>query len=296
MAVRAVTVRCLALLSMCLATPAAVLAAVPIVAAEDVYAAVARQIAGPDASVTAVLHNPDQDPHTFEASASIAHGVGAARIVVVNGADYDPWMDRILGATRRPDRQVIDVAALLGRGLGDNPHLWFDPAAMPAFARALAIALDRADPAHAAAHATALATFLASLRPLDARVAALRARYAGVPVTATEPVFGLLGQAIGLAMRNERFGVAIMNGTEPRASDVRAFEADLRNHRVRLLIYNAQASDPAAARMRGIAQAAGIPVVGVNETLPEGVATYQAWVTATLDALEPALTPQPARR
>lgn len=274
-------------LLLCLAGPAR--ADVRIVAAEDVYAAVARQIAGPEAVVTSILHNPDQDPHTFEASASIAHEVGAADIAVVNGADYDPWMDRILAATRRPARQVIDVSRLLGRKPGDNPHLWFDPAAMPAFGQALAAALDHADPAHAEAHAAKLAEFLASLKPLDARVAALRQKYAGVPITATEPVFGLLAGAVGLDMRNTRFQVAIMNGTEPRASDVRAMEADLREHKVRLLVFNAQAADATAQRMRTLAEAAHIPVVGVNETLPAGVTTYQAWIGATLDALEPAL-------
>ena len=276
------------MLLFCLAGPADA-ATVHVVAAEDVYAAVAREIAGADASVISILHNPDQDPHTFEASASIAHEVGAADVAVVNGADYDPWMDRILAATRRPDRQVIDVSRLLGRKAGDNPHLWFDPAAMPAFARAFAAALDRADPERGAKHATKLADFLASLKPLDARVAALRQRYAGVPITATEPIFGLLAGALGLEVRNMQFQVAIMNGTEPRASDVRAMEGDLRNHRVRLLVFNAQTSDATARRMRTLAEAAHVPVVGVNETLPAGITTYQAWVAATLDALEPAL-------
>ena len=95
--------------------------------------------------------------------------------------------------------------------------------------------------------------------------------------------------AVGLDMRNTRFQVAIMNGTEPRASDVRAMEADLREHKVRLLVFNAQAADATAQRMRTLAEAAHIPVVGVNETLPAGVTTYQAWIGATLDALEPAL-------
>lgn len=266
---------------------------IKVVAAENVYAAVARQIAGPDAGVSSILHNPDQDPHTFEASASIAHDVGAADIVVVNGADYDPWMDRIVAATRRPARQVIDIAALLGRNPGDNPHLWFDPAAMPAFGRAFAAALDHSDPAHRADHAAKLEAFLASLQPLDARVAGLRAKYAGVDVTATEPIFGLLARAIGLTVRNERFQVAIMNGTEPRASDVRAMEGDLRGHKVRLLVFNAQASDATARRMRMLAETVHVPVVGVNETFPEGMTTYQALVTSTLDALEPALAAKP---
>lgn len=279
--------------SMLIAIPAWATAAsanpVRIVAAEDVYAAVARDLAGPDAVVVSILHNPDQDPHSFEASASIAHEVATAQIAEVNGADYDPWMDRLLAASPNADRQVIDIAALLGRKPGDNPHLWFDSAAMPAFARALATDLDRADPAHATDHAARLAAFLDSLRPLDARIAALKGQYAGTPVTATEPIFGLLAEALGLTMRNEPFQIAIMNGTEPRASDIRAMEADLRQRNVRFLVYNRQASDQTAERMRTIAGAAHVTVVGVEETLPEGVTSYQAWVGKTLDAVAQAL-------
>ncbi len=108
-------------------------------------------------------------------------------------------------------------------------------------------------------------------------------------MTATEPIFGPLSGALGLTMRNERFQVAIMNDTEPRASDIRAMEADLRQRRVRFLVYNRQASDRIAEHMRTIAAAAHVPVVGLEETLPDGVTSYQAWVGRTLDAVEQAL-------
>jgi zinc/manganese transport system substrate-binding protein len=38
-----------------------------------------------------------------------------------------------------------------------------------------------------------------------------------VPVTATEPVFGHMSDAIGLDMRNQRFQLATMNDTEASA-------------------------------------------------------------------------------
>ena len=103
-------------------------------------------IAGTDARVTSILSNPDQDPHLFEASPSVARLLSAATIVVYNGADYDPWMAKLLAATRSPDRSVIVVADLVHRKAGDNPHLWYDPPTMPAFATALAAALSRARP------------------------------------------------------------------------------------------------------------------------------------------------------
>ena len=259
-----------------------------IVAAQNFYGDVAGQGAGPGVPVTSIVNSPDQDPHTFEASPSTARALSAARIVVYNGLDYDPWMAKLVRATRSPERQVLVVASLLGRRAGANPHLWYDPAVMPAVAKAVAQALAAADPANAEGYNGRLAAFTASLQPLDAKVAALRTRFAGTPVTATEPVFGYMATALGLDVRNERFQLAVMNGTEPRSSDVKAFEADLRGKKVRVMFYNGQATGPAAQRLLRLAREAGIAVVAVTETQPAGM-TYQAWMLAQLDALETAL-------
>ena len=76
---------------------------VKVVAAENFYGDVAGQIGGPSVAVTSILTNPDQDPHLFEASASTARNLATARIVIFNGADYDPWMSKLLSPIRRPD-------------------------------------------------------------------------------------------------------------------------------------------------------------------------------------------------
>lgn len=261
---------------------------VTIVAAENFYGDVAGQLAGPGAAVESVLSNPDQDPHLFEASPSVARSLSAARIVIYNGADYDPWMVKLLRAAKSTDRRVIVVADLVHKKAGDNPHVWYDPATMAAAARALSAALIAADPAGRAGYEQRLQAFTDGLKPLEATIAAMRAKYAGAAVTATEPVFGYMASALGLTMRNERFQVSVMNSTEPRASDVAAFEGDLRKHLVRAFIYNSQASDPAAKRLLDIAKASGVPVVGVTETEPGGQ-TYQGWMMAQLKALDAAL-------
>lgn len=262
-----------------------------VVAAENFYGDIARQIGSATVQVTSILSNPDQDPHLFEASPSVARAIAAADVVAYNGVDYDPWMAKLLAAGARTQR-VIVVADLTGATPGSNPHLWYAPATIPAFARALAEQLTLADPAHAGAFNTGLQRVLASLQTLQDRVAALRRRYAGTPVTATEPVFGLMAQALGLDMRNERFQLAVMNDTEPSASDVAAVEQDLRQRRVKLFIYNSQATDTAAKRLLTIARTAGVPVIGVTETEPAGM-DYQTWMMSQLDALDRALSPHP---
>jgi zinc/manganese transport system substrate-binding protein len=261
---------------------------VAVVAAENVYGDIAEQLGGEAVKVSSLISNPSQDPHLFEASPATARALSTAQIVIANGADYDAWLDKLLQASPRAGRNLISVAELLGRKAGGNPHLWYDPAAMPALANALAAALQKADPAHAADYKSRLDRLLAALKPIEQRVAAMRAKYKGEPVTATEPVFGPMLDAVGLISRNQRFQLAMMNDTEPSAQDLAAFETDLKQHKVKVLINNTQVSEVVSQRLVAIAKAADIPVVGVTETLPPGK-HFQDWVLAELDALDKAL-------
>lgn len=261
---------------------------VPVVAAENFYGDIAQQIGGPGVKVTSILSNPDQDPHLFEASPSVARGISAARIVIYNGIDYDPWMEKLLGAARSADRKAIVVADLIGKKPGDNPHIWYDPATMLALAQALADTLSSADPARQAGYQQRLAGFQTSMQPVQAKIARLKERLAGTPVTATEPVFGYMFEALGMQVRNQSFQMSVMNDTEPSASDIAAFEDDLKTRKVKLLVYNSQASNPVAARLEKLARAAHVPVVGATETEPAGKG-YQAWMMGELDAIDRAL-------
>jgi zinc/manganese transport system substrate-binding protein len=259
-----------------------------VVAAENFYGDVVNQLGGDRVSVTSIMSNPDEDPHLFEASPKTARALQNANLVVYNGADYDPWMAKLLNASKNAKRTTIVAADLVGKKGGDNPHLWYDPATMPAVARAVSAALVTADPAHKSEYDANLAKFLDSLKPIDAKVADLHGKYAGVPVTATEPVFGYMSDAIGLSMRNLRFQLATMNDTEASASDIAAFERDLREKRVRVLIYNSQATEALTKRMLKLAQQSHVPTMSVTETEPAGK-TYQQWMLSQLDALESAL-------
>ncbi len=252
------------------ARPAAAASTI-VVAAQAHYANLARQLA-PGADVTAVPIGPAQDPHTFEPGPSIGRALARAQIVIQNGLGYDPWLDRL--ARSRP-RLVI--ATILGRHTGDNPHLWYDPTGFEPVTRALATAL-QADPA----------SVLARFDPILTRIAALRTAHAGTPVAATEPVFGLMTQAIGLDMRHGRFQLAVMNGTEPRLSDVAALESDLRGRRVRVLITNSQTAGGITGRVAALARSAGVALAPVTETMPPAL-DYHGWLDASLTTLQMAL-------
>ena len=260
-----------------------------IVTAENFYGDIARQVGGDRVAVVSIMSNPDQDPHLFETTPTVVRQLANAHIVILNGANYDPWMDKLLSAAPRPGRVVINAAQLNGRKSGDNPHLWYDPATMPTMATALAGALTHLDSAHAADYATRLKETLASLARITQRIAQLKAKHAGISVTATEPVFGLMVEALGLTMRNQRFQLAMMNDTEPSARDVAALESDLKEHKVKALIYNSQVSEKLTERMRAIAGAAKIPVIAVTETMPANI-SFQDWVLGELDVVDKALS------
>ncbi len=275
---------------LCLAAPAPGFADPPlgIVAAENFYGDIAAQIGGPEVRVTSILETPDQDPHLFETSPSVARAVAQATIVIYNGLDYDPWMQTLLAATPNPARTALDVATLAGARPGSNPHLWYKTDAIRTLADALCDRLSRADPAQRDAFAARRDRLDAALSGLDAKLAALRTAFADTPVTATEPVFGYVFEALGWPVRNARFQLAVMNDTEPSPSDIAAFETDLKDDRVKLLVYNSQAANATARHMVDVAKAAHVPVLGVTETKPAAVA-YQDWVAGEIDAIDAAL-------
>ncbi|MTH95024.1 metal ABC transporter solute-binding protein, Zn/Mn family [Roseibium sp. RKSG952] len=261
---------------------------IKIVAAENFYGNVAKTIGGPQVTVTSILSNPNQDPHLFEADVETAKAVSTADIAIYSGADYDPWMLKLLKASPNSERTTIDAAALTGHKPGDNPHIWYDPKTIPAVAKALTADLSTKDSANAELYHQRLEAFLASLHPLTELIAKLKTSYAGTPVTATEPVFGYMAKALGLDMRNQGFQIAIMNNTAPSAKDVAAFENDLRNKTVKVLFYNSQVTDHTTTTMLNLAKENGIPVVGVTETEPANE-DYVTWMTDQLDALNQAL-------
>lgn len=272
--------------------PAVAAAPIRIVAAENFYGDLARQIGGASAQVTSILASPNDDPHLFESSPSTARSLADADIVVYNGAGYDPWMDSLLSATAKPSRAVLNVATLTGHASGDNPHLWYDPATFSAVAKALADELAKRDPANAATFAASRDAFASDFAKVLDGVAAISREHTGVPVTATEPVFGYMAAAMGLDMLNEGFQLSVMNETEPSATDVAAFEASLKDGAAKILFYNSQVADDTTARLLDIARTNHVPVVGVTETMPANE-TIQSWFAKEIAAVEAALAERP---
>jgi zinc/manganese transport system substrate-binding protein len=262
------------------------------VGAENEYASVISQIGGKYTRVTAILSNPNTDPHTFESSPSVAQVVGSAQLVVQNGVGYDSFMNKIEAASPDSARTVIDVQKLLG--LPDstpNPHLWYSPATMPAVAAAVAARLSALQPAHKAYFASRLAAFRTSLKPWLQAIAHFRAAYPGTAVAVTEPVSDYMLQAAGAKILTPfTFQSDVMNGVDPSPQAIAEQDSLFKDHRVKVLLYNQQVTDSLTQSFLKAAATYGIPVIGVYETMPVPGYTYQSWMLAEVQALQKAVT------
>jgi zinc/manganese transport system substrate-binding protein len=264
------------------------------VGAENEYANVISQIGGRYVKASAIMSNPNTDPHTFEASPGVAQAVGKAKLVVQNGVGYDDFMGKIEAASPSSSRKVIDVQKLLG--LSDstpNPHLWYSPRTMPAVAQALVADLSALLPAHAAYFKANEQRFDASLRPWLTALKGFSRRYPDTTAATTEPVSDYMLQAAGIKnLTPFSMQADIMNGTDPSPQAVSLQDGLFSEHRAKLFVYNQQVTDTITQNFLKAAARAGVPVVGVYETMPTPGYDYQSWMMAELEAIEKAVSNQ----
>jgi zinc/manganese transport system substrate-binding protein len=262
------------------------------IGAESEYANVISQIGGSYVHVSAILNNPNTDPHTFESSPSVAREVSGAKLIVQNGVGYDDWISKIESATSGSSRHVIVVQHLLH--LPDskpNPHLWYSPETMPKVAQSVATELSTLQPGHSAYFENNVQQFDASLTPWLDAIASFKAKYGGTPVATTEPVADYLLQAMGADnLTPFSFQADIMNGTDPSPQGISLENGFFNKHEVKVFCYNQQVVDALTTSIRQNAEKYAVPVVGVYETMPTPGYNYQSWMLAETRAIQNAIT------
>jgi len=261
------------------------------VAAENQYANVLSQIGGKYVKVTSILNNPNTDPHTYEASPSIAQSVGRSQLIVQNGVGYDSFMNNIEAASPNPKRKVIVVQHVLK--LPDstsNPHLWYNPTTMPAVAKVMASDLTALAPNHRVYFQSKLTAFDASLQPWLRAVASFKAKYSGTKLAVTEPVADYLLQAMGAKILTPFvFQADVMNGVDPSPEDITLEKGYFTKHQAKVFCYNEQVVSSLTASIRQSALANNVAVVGVYETMPTPGYNYQTWMLAEVNAIQKAV-------
>jgi zinc/manganese transport system substrate-binding protein len=279
------------LLSGCGGISSASTTGVRVVAAENFWGSIAKQIAGSKANVQSIIVNPAQDPHSYEPTANDARTLATSQLAIVNGVGYDPWAPKLLAANPDPQRVVLNVGDQFGLHDGDNPHRWYSPADVETMARTIAADLSKLDVKNKAYYADQLHTFeTTGLAHYHGLIAQIKQRYAGVPVGASESIFALQAPALGLDLVTpDRFMKAISEGTEVSAQDTITTEQQITRHQIAVWIYNSQNATPEIQRLNALAHTNHIPIATVTETLVPQNASFEQWQVAQLQGIERAL-------
>ena len=264
---------------------------IAVVAAEGFWGSLARQLGGDGVSVTSIIDRPNADPHDYEPTAIDGRAVARARLVIVNGAGYDPWATKLVEANPERGRSTITVGSLVGVRKGGNPHRWYSPDDVREVIDRITVEYQAIVPARAAFFAARHDEVVnTDLKPYFDAIAEIKARYAGTPVGASESIFAPLAEALDLRLITPAsFLRAISEGSDPTAGDKAIIDAQIRNNQIKVYVYNSQNATPDVHAQVEAARAAGIPVVAVTETPePAGVA-FQDWQVTQLVRLEHAL-------
>jgi zinc/manganese transport system substrate-binding protein len=266
---------------------------VKVVAAENFWGSLVSQIGGAHAQVLSIVSDPNADPHEYGSNAGNARAVSDADYVIENGAGYDSWMDKLLSASNNSNQKVLNVAALLGKKDGDNPHMWYSPDYVKTVTAQMEQDLISIDPADTGYYQAQYKALQSSMAEYQNRIATIKQQYSGVEVASTESIFAYLADAAGLNLVSPpAFIDAVAEGNDPPASSVVEFENQLKSGKIKVLVYNEQTVTPLTQNMKSLAANQGIPTVGVTETIQPPDAIFQEWMNSQILNLQNALNAQ----
>ncbi len=124
---------------------------------------------------------------------------------------------------------------------------------------------------------------------VTSKIAEIKSAQSGTVVTATEPVFGYMADALGFKMENYGFQLAVMNDTEISFQQASDFEKSLHDKSMKILFYNSQVTDPVTQRMQEIAKKSAWPSSASRKRSRPMPRDYVDWMLAELNKVETAL-------
>src|SRR5204863_1739192 len=166
-----------------------------VIAGENFWGSIAAQLGGSHVAVTSIVTNPSTDAHDYQSSALDARAFATADYVILNGAGYDDWGQKLLSANPSQTRKVFTVAELLNKKAGDNPHFWYNPDWVEKVADTITADYRSLDPANAESFTQQRKGFAAALKPYHDAIAHIRSSVNGVTVGSTESIFVYMAQA-----------------------------------------------------------------------------------------------------
>jgi zinc/manganese transport system substrate-binding protein len=263
---------------------------IQIVAGENFWGNIVSQIGGTHVSVTSVVSDPNADPHEYESNTTDARAFANANYIILNGAGYDSWGDKLLSSDGNGSQKVLKVSDLLGKKEGDNPHFWYSPDYVNQVAAQMEKDLISIDPADSSYYQQQYTLLQTSFTVYQNRIAAIKQQFGGEQVASTESIFVYLANAAGLNLISPpEFIDAVAEGNDPPAQSLVTFEQQLKSGAPKVLVYNQQTVTPVTDNMKKLAADNGIPVIGVTETIQPSDLSFQDWMNAQLVELQNAL-------
>lgn len=263
---------------------------IQVVTSTDVWGSVVTAVGGDDVEVTAIIHNPSQDPHDYQSTPSDAAKIDKAQLALYNGNGYDDFFAADLKATPSPSRTAIVAFALSGQSPNANEHVFYDLPTVVRVANAVAAQLSRIQPTHRTTFQRNAATFAGAADRLLASVRRIGARHPHQSVVVTEPVANYLLKDAGIRDATPpAFEHAVESDTDIPVAAINAATTLITTHQVAALINNAQTVTNITSQLAATARTSNVPVVNVTETLPAGATGYLSWMTNQVKALTAAV-------
>lgn len=262
-----------------------------VVAAEDFWGSIAEQLGGDRVEVTSIITNPAADPHDYEPTSEDAKILAEAEMSIVNGIGYDEWASKLLAASPDSKRTELTVGEVLGLENGDNPHQWYSPTSVHKVIDRIVADYKEARPEDDAYFDEQKEAFEAEgLAEYNRLISMIESEYGGEPVGASESIFEPLAPALGLRLITPKgFMDAIAEGTEPTPAEKSTAGEQLADRQVKLWVYNSQNATPDVKRLNEAAEAAGIPIATVTETMTPAGASFEEWMVRELKGIAAAL-------
>lgn len=239
---------------------------VKVVASFSILGDIVREVGGADISLTTLV-GPDGDAHGYEPTPGDAKKLADARVLVVNGLDFETWLPKLTKASGFAGQTVtasrgVSPRKFAGHGDGDDhdhdhdhdhkhdhdhdddpkhghhhhhgdadPHAWQSLANGVIYARNVADGLAAADPAHAQAYRQRADAYIAKLQALDASV---RKTFEAIgadrrKVVTSHDAFGYFGDAYGVTFIP---AMGVSTDAEPSAREVAAIIEQVRRDKV----------------------------------------------------------------
>ena len=285
--------------------------AIKVATSTNVWASVVEILGGDWVEVTAIIDDPLQDPHSYEASARDQLTISEAELVIANGGGYDEFVGQLLSALDG-ERVFLELVEGEHSHLGDeehadegeeehsedhadehdhgNEHIWYDIHAVEEASEMIVEAITELRPESFDSVNRNFDFFMAELENLEIRLEALREKALGLGFIATEGVGNLLLEEAGfLNQTPEALADAIEEEREVPAAALKQAQDLIAGKVVSLVVVNEQQLDQVSDLLVDAAEAAGVPVVELSELISEPGIDYLDWMASILDQLQEAV-------